>query len=306
MSMTVDEVAAEIRQRILDGAPRQVDVVTVPGGPARMPEAAPKAARRMHYKFPLLLASVRAKVDAVALVGPAGTGKTTAAAEVAKALGLPFEPTSFGPTTSKADLFGFIDAGGTYRDTALVRAARDGGVFLGDELDAGNPGVAVGLNMVTANEFFATPVGPIRKSGKFIPLFGLNTYGGGANRQYVGRNQLDAATLDRPVFIEWDLDAGLEAEMIGVCGLSSKRFRMNEGGIPQAKDWLTRIWLVREAVELLGIRHIVSPRATQNGMRLFGAGVGQTHVENMVLWKGLDTDARSRVEAKAMEIGGSR
>jgi hypothetical protein len=62
-----------------------------------------------------------------------------------------------GPTTSKADLFGFIDANGVYRETGLVRAAQNGGVFLGDELDAGHAGVVTGLNMVLANGHFGTP-----------------------------------------------------------------------------------------------------------------------------------------------------
>lgn len=55
-----------------------------------------------------------------------------------------FEATSFGPTTSKVDPFGFIDENGVYRETGFVRAARDGGVFLTDELDAGHAGVVTG------------------------------------------------------------------------------------------------------------------------------------------------------------------
>ena len=99
---------------------------------------------RQHERFPLLLSAAAAGVH-VLLVGPAGTGKTSAAAATARALGIPFEAVSVGPQTSKADLLGFIDAGGTYHDTPLVRAFRDGGLFLIDELDAGHPGVLTTL-----------------------------------------------------------------------------------------------------------------------------------------------------------------
>jgi cobaltochelatase CobS len=258
--------------------------------------------KRVHYKFPLLLKAVEARVDAIALVGPAGTGKTTAAKMVADALGRKFEATSFGPTTSKADLFGFIDANGVYRDTGLVRAARSGGVFMGDELDAGNSGVVVGTNMVTANAEFAIPTGMVSKHADFVAIFGMNTWGSGATREYVGRNQLDAASLDRQAVIEWDLDMGLEAEMCGVTGIPSPQLNIREGGVMRPEDWLAWVWKVREAISQLKIRHLVTPRASQNGTRLFAVGVGRKHVEEMCLWKGLDAATREKIEAKARAI----
>lgn len=292
---SLETLGEEIRQRILrSDAPRSSPE------PQRMPV---KFTGRTHFKFGLLRAAIAAGVDAIALVGPAGTGKSTAARQAARMLERPFEAVSFGPTTSKADLFGFVDAGGQYRDTGLVRMARDGGVFLGDELDAGHAGVVVGLNMVTANPSFGTPGGMIDKHAHFVPIFGMNTFGNGANRQYVGRNQLDAATLDRMAVIEWPLDVGLEAEMIGIHGMPSPEFSLGEGGRLEPKDWLVRVWSVRAAVDQLGLRHLVTPRATQNGVRLLAAGVGSRHVEDMTLWKGMDADTRQRVEAKVKELG---
>lgn len=294
----MEALAEQIRQRILASKPAE----SVPRVAGEGKGASAMGNRRQHYKFPLLLAAVASGVDAIALVGPAGTGKTTAAHNCAKLLGRKFEATSFGPTTSKADLFGFVDANGVYRDSGLVRSARDGGVFLGDELDAGHAGVVTGLNMVLANGEFGTPVGMVEKHPDFAPIFGMNTYGAGANRQYVGRNQLDAASLDRIAVIEWDLDCGLEAAMVGVPGVESPRFDLCQHGTMTAPQWLARVWTVRKAIEELGIRHIISPRCSQNGVRLFRAGVGKMHVQEMVLWKGMDADTRSRVEAKCREL----
>lgn len=304
---TPEQVAADIIAKVMD-ARRKAEAAKAEAELARVKSAKPEPAKpetksgpRLHYKFAFLRAAMAAGVDAVILVGPAGSGKTTAARMAAQELGRKFEATSFGPTTSKADLFGFIDAQGQYRDTGLVRAARDGGVFLGDEIDAGHAGVVVGLNMVTANPVFSTPQGMVEKHGNFVAVFGANTFGTGANRQYVGRNQLDAASLDRMVVIEWDLDPGLEAEMVGVKGVPSPRFDLAEGGTMSPSEWLKRVWSIRKAIEALGVRHVVSPRATQNGAKLFAKGVGRVHVENAVLWKGMDRDTRLKVEAKAME-----
>jgi flagellar biosynthesis GTPase FlhF len=86
----LDLLAEQIRQRILQSKAR-VDE-TAPSSPVPT-----ESHRRQHYKFPLLLAAVASDVDAVALVGPAGTGKTTAAANVAAVLKRSFEATSFGP-----------------------------------------------------------------------------------------------------------------------------------------------------------------------------------------------------------------
>jgi hypothetical protein len=102
--------------------------------------------------------------------------------------------------------------------------------------------------------------------------------------------------------IDWDLDVGLEAEMVGVRGIGSPDFDLCEYGTMTPSQWLARVWTVRRAIEELGIRHIVSPRCSQNGVRLFSAGVGKRHVQEMVLWKGMDADTRARVEAKCREI----
>lgn len=250
---------------------------------------------RQHYKFPLLLACLSARVPAW-LVGPAGTSKTTAAHAAATALGLPFGAISVGPMTSKGDLFGIVDASGTYRETELVRRARDGGVFLFDEVDAGNPGVLTGINMLMANGSFATPAGMIERHPDFLPVFAANTYGTGACRQYVGRNQLDAATLDRGAFIDWPLDEGLEAAIVGVPG-ASPAFDVAAGGAVTAAEWLSIVRGVRARVAAAGIRHLITPRASIYGAQLAAAGVGRSHLQDVLLVKGLDDAARAKILA---------
>jgi cobaltochelatase CobS len=252
---------------------------------------------RQHERFPLLLQVLACGLN-VLLVGPAGTGKTTAARKAAEALGLGFSCLSVGPQTSKSDLLGFVDAGGTYRESLFVQAYRDGGVFLLDEMDAGNAGVLTVLNAALAGDVMAIPVGMVARSPRFLTVAGANTYGQGASRQYVGRNQLDAATLDRFAVLDWPVDEGLEAVMVGLPA-PAPALDVTRGGLLDAAGWLARVRAVRASVEREQIRAVVSPRATVAGVALLGAGVGRHWVEEMVLWRGMPADARARVEGGA-------
>ena len=252
---------------------------------------------RQHERFPLLLQTLAVGLN-VLLVGPAGTGKTTAARKAAEALGLTFSCLSVGPQTSKSDLLGFVDAGGTYRESLFVAAYRDGGVFLLDEIDAGNAGVLTVLNAALAGDVMATPVGMVARSPRFLTVAGANTYGQGASRQYVGRNQLDAATLDRFAVLDWPVDEGLEAAMVGLPA-PAPTLDVARGGLLDPAGWLGRVRAVRAACEKQQVRAVVSPRATQAGVALLAAGVGRHWVEEMVLWRGMPADARARVEGGA-------
>lgn len=253
-----------------------------------------KPSKREHFMLPLVLACAKAGIPAL-LVGPAGTGKSTLCESVAKYLDLDFDGMSFGPQTSKADLLGFVDASGTYQESALVRIATQGGLFLGDELDAGHAGVLTTLNMALANGHISTPRGLKEKHKDFYFVAAVNTYGNGASREYVGRNQLDAATLDRFAAIDLPLDEGLEAHICGIEGVASPSLDLTAGGLVSPKEWLEIVRKFRAALEKLKIRAIASPRASLYGTKLCGA-VGKTHLLKMLLFKGLDQDAVARIE----------
>lgn len=270
--------------------PREVVVIKTPPETIELPG-------RHHFKFGLLTTVVSAEVPAF-LVGPAGTGKSTAAMDVAKALGLDYEIISVGPQTSKGDLFGFKDANGTYHETGLVRAYRDGKLFLMDEIDAAHPGVLTMINLLMSNGKIVTPGGTFERHKDFRFVAAANTFGVGGNRQYVGRNHLDAATLDRFAFIEWPIDEGFEASLIGI-DKPSREFEWQVNGETDCtkEEWLCTVTEVRNAVEKLGIRHVVSPRATIYGSRLLDAGINRDTVKSMLLFKGLDeSDVRKVLE----------
>lgn len=212
-----------------------------------------------HEQFESLLTIVQA-AQPVLMVGPAGTGKTHGAQLVSEALALPFHSISVGSQTSKSDLQGYLTATGVYIRTQFREAYENGGVFLLDEADAGNSNVLILLNAALSNGYMAFPDGMIKAHEDFRMIATANTFGHGANRQYVGRNQLDAATLDRFVTLTWDIDEKVEQAMAGSTANGQK--------------WLTVVRAVRKrAVEDLELRVVVSPRATLRGVTLLNAGM---------------------------------
>lgn len=138
------------------------------------------------------------------LVGPAGTGKSYMCEQIAKALKIPFYSTN--AVKDEYKLTGFIDANGNYRETDFYRAWTTGGVFCLDEIDASSPEALIDLNGALASRVYPFPTGAVKAHEDFHFIATANTFGKGANLKYVGRNELDAATLDRfaTVFVDYD------------------------------------------------------------------------------------------------------
>jgi cobaltochelatase CobS len=300
----IDEVTKIVDERIAALIPQRIEVVTV--------EGVANDVGVQHVQFEALLAAVAARRNCW-LVGPAGSGKTSSAHAVADSLGLPFYAKSVGPQTSESSLLGYHDANGKVVRTQLRDAYEHGGVFLLDEVDAANPAVLVVINQLLANGHASFPDAVATKHADFVLIAGANTIGQGADRQYVGRQQIDAATLDRFVLVDWPYDPRIEA---AACGLSLELF----AEAPQARgikvhpvktevekavaeervcEYVKKVVAVRNAIASLGkgVRVIVSPRASINGVALLRAGWPVDATLDACVWKGLDKDTRSKIEA---------
>ena len=167
---------------------------------------------KQHYKLSQVLRYVQIR-QSLYLYGPAGTGKTKLAEIAANAIGLPFYPISVCGQTTKSDLLGYTTANGSYIETIFRTAYENGGVFLLDELDNGNPNVTAVLNSALANGFCAFPDKFVKRHPDFICIAAANTFGTGATAEHIGRNPIDAATLDRFKQIFVDYDEELETEL---------------------------------------------------------------------------------------------
>lgn len=162
-----------------------------------------------HKKFETVLKFV-ANDEPVYLAGPAGSGKNVICKQVAQALGLDFYFTN--AVTQEYKLTGFTDANGHFHESQFYKAFTKGGVFMLDEMDASIPEVLIILNAAIANRYFdfPAPIGKVEASPNFRVIAAGNTTGHGADTSYVGRNTLDAASLDRFAMIEIDYDERIE------------------------------------------------------------------------------------------------
>jgi cobaltochelatase CobS len=158
------------------------------------------------------------------LPGPAGCGKSHMAGQVAEALGLRFGFISCSAGMSESQLLGrTIPAGDhgqfEFQPTQFLECYEDGGVFLFDEIDAADANVLLVINSALANGHLSVPSrhgNPVAKRhADFVCIAAANTYGRGADRQYVGRSELDESTLDRFRIgtVPMDYDEGLEQKL---------------------------------------------------------------------------------------------
>lgn len=202
-----------------------------------------------HFQYNKLKACL-SKGANVYLVGPAGSGKSHSASLIAEELGKKFYLLSVGPQTTQSHILGYMNATGSYVRTVFREAFENGGVFLFDEIDAGNPAVLTSMNAALANSAIAFPDGMVKKHSEFICIAAGNTYGSGGNSQYIGRNKLDDASIDRFVMLEWPYDENLE-----------KTFVDN-------KEWLIIIHKLRNVIDNMKLKVVVSARAIINGSKL--------------------------------------
>lgn len=258
-------------------------------------------AKPSHYHTPLVRAALQADVP-IWLHGEAGSGKSTAGEQAANSLGLPFRSISLGPTTSKSDLMGYRDATGSYHSTAYREVYENGGVFMFDEIDNGSASILTILNSALANghgEFPDSRV-PRHETARFIAS--ANTIGRGATSEYVGRAPIDAATIDRFAFIPMDTDEYLEDALILGTEINRSPLDISAGEVPSPKEWLATVRAHRQALGELGIRAIISQRASLYGVRLAELGVGKDWLGEMLLYKGMKEHDREKLAENAKRL----
>ncbi len=206
-----------------------------------------------HKEFERIVQIVQLK-QPLLLVGSAGTGKNYLCKQVADFLDLEFYFAN--AVTQEHKLTGFIDANGVYHETQFYKAFTQGGLFMFDEIDASDAEVLVTFNAMLANGYMDFPTGREYAHENFRVIAAANTFGNGASYEYVGRTQLDAATLDRFTTLIIDYDERIENSLTDDTSL------------------LEFIRTFRGACAEYGINHIASYRAIErcrDFVDLFGA-----------------------------------
>lgn len=210
------------------------------------------------------LAAIAAGFENLLFVGPAGSGKTTLCAQIAKALGRPFVIEGITAGMPESRLIGRnvpnLQTGrDEYSVTAVIQTYEGGGVICLDEADRGDANTMCVVNAGLANGHWPIPrlAAPIATRHKdTVIVCTANTFGNGASRQYVGANQLDAAWLDRfaGAVIRVEYDRGLETSLV-----------------PE-QEVRERVWALRDAVEKNAFRRIVGTRSLLAAARWVRAG----------------------------------
>lgn len=170
----------------------------------------PQREQKHHPKYNDILALVKAGLH-IYMYGPAGSGKSTIVQQIAEEMGLKYYITP--APTMEHQLFGFIDANGTYHRTPFRDAYEFGGVSDHPEVDKMVSDLGPALNDAVSNTCYAFPDGVVKKHPDFHFCMSGNTSGHGADGAYVGRHQQDAAFLDRFEVIRIDYDVEVEKKI---------------------------------------------------------------------------------------------
>ena len=139
--------------------------------------------------------TIEAGIKNLWLVGSAGCGKSAMTRQVAKELGLPYLCISCGIGTSSTEFVGYKYP--TRESTKFAEYYSKPSIILLDEFTSLDPAVAQICNAALANDEIETTTGTVYRDPNCIIIATSNTFGGGASRQYVANNQLDASTIDR-------------------------------------------------------------------------------------------------------------
>lgn len=262
---------------------KQVNVIVNGGDPV-------KVEGFVHEKFELIC-KLAATGLPVLMVGPAGTGKTHLAKQVAEALKRPFTYNSMSEGVTESHLVGRnlpqSDGSFKFECSPFVKTYENGGVHLFDELDSADANVMTFLNAALANGHLSVPqAGRIFEKHKDTVLIcAANTYGTGATRTYVGRNQLDAATLDR--FACSTVEVGYDKKLEESIARS----------ILGDDELLKKLWRVRyEVIDRNHMKRIMSTRTVVNSHTLVKSGIPEKAFWDMYLasWS---PEERAKAEA---------
>lgn len=206
-------------------------------------------------EFEIMVKLAKARIP-ILMVGPAGCGKTFLCEKLGEALDLVHSDQSCSEGMSESVFNGVIlpigKAGAfDHVPSPFMERYENGGVMLLDEIDAGDPNLFTYINKAIANESYTAaqrwkkPV--IQKHDDFVLVAAANTFGHGADAMYVGRNQLDAATIDRFKVGTILMDYNREVEL--------------SLGTPELCEWA---WKVRDKIRANKLRRIMSTRVIKD------------------------------------------
>lgn len=213
----------------------------------------------------------------VYLYGPAGSGKNTICAQVAKALNLEFYYQN--TLVTKFDISGYKNAQGEFEETAAYKAMKNGGLLMLDELDNSQAEAIIALNAALANGYYTFGNGEQVKLHKnFRCMAAGNTNGQGATEEYCGRFAMDESSRDRFAFIHIGYNSDIEKSL-------------SKGHT----DILEFVHDLRNACKSLQIKLIAGYRAISKLAKFYDTGTEA--VLNAFIFRGMQKDDIRQIAA---------
>lgn len=208
--------------------------------------------------------TIEAGIKNIWLCGPAGSGKSMMTRQVATELGLPYLCISCGIGTSSTEFVGYKYP--VRESTKFAEYYSKPSIILLDEFTALDPAVAQICNAALANDEIETTTGTVYRDPNCIIIATSNTFGGGASRQYVANNQLDASTIDRFIggIIEVNYSESFESQYD-----------------PEVVDYVNSL---RNIIKTYDFRRIASTRMIQAGCALKKAYVMDWKDQLIINW----------------------
>lgn len=238
--------------------------------------------KNVHASFARLLKHVLVGRH-VYLYGPAGTGKSTAAQQVAEHLNRRYGYISLTPQTPESRILGYMTATGGYVRTEFRECYENGGVYCVDEMDNMSQALATTWNGALENGHMPFPDGLVKRHPDFVMVSTGNTSGAGANPMFPERRPFDKAFSDRFVYIHWGYDTKLERAI-------AKSFYEDCDGYV---DWVIQ---VRKYAEKNYPKLLPSPRVTYRLAMMLAEGDDVETILDEVYWKG-DKEAKDKILA---------
>lgn len=244
----------------------------------------------------LTLATVlRPRERNILLVGPAGTGKTTAALQLGEALSrdVVFQSIALEP----AELTGYVDLHGKQKITPFVDAFQNGKVCLLDEMDRYSDKAMVALNAALANGLITLDNGEqIRAHDDFICIGSANTFGTGPDASYTSAERLDRSTQSRfQAKINWGVVPAFEL------AIAEARWPENPALARATAEHIQRARAALEKLDLHGDA-VADARTIITAVELVKADWAMTDIEDLTFLAPLDADQRQAVRSAMRNI----
>lgn len=248
-----------------------------------------KAALReqvVHKQFHQLAMAAQIPGVNIMMTGGAGSGKSHAARQISKLFDVPFY--YLGMTLMPSNLIGYANPHtGEWVHTPFTRAFIEGGVIVLEEMDGWSPNATLAANAPLANGYITSPTGEMfDRHPNCIVIACANTHGNGATMDYVGRNKLDGAFLDRfAVRINWEYDQRLERRMVG----------------PANRDIADFVQICRGNAEKAKLKVLITPRSTASIVAMMQVGFDLRSASEMSFLAPLDNAQKAVVLEGASE-----